>query len=334
MAPSQVVVAVVGAGRMGQIRLTGFHSNPKTKIAYVVDENLQQAQLLAAQFDARGVQKLSEALKDPAVTAVWISTPTFTHRELIHQAAKAGKAVAVEKPVAGSLEELDAAYQVCEEGHVPLFCSFQRRFDPHYVALRDAVVAKEIGIVQSIQTVFRDHPCPPIEFLKTGGDPFHDLAVHDIDFVCDLLQEYPTQVFAYGTSLQPELAAVNVMDKASVWLTFPSGVVCTMDLARHASYGYDQRIEVFGRDGMVEVQNVNKTAVRASTAGGIHQSPFLHSFPQRFRDAYALEIEHFATVVLDKVPPKVTWRASRNATIIAEACHQSAIKRELVTVVY
>ncbi|KAH9091560.1 hypothetical protein Ae201684P_011105 [Aphanomyces euteiches] len=327
MAPSQVVVAVVGAGRMGQIRLTGFHSNPKTKIAYVVDENLQQAQLLAAQFDARGVQKLSEALKDPALCG-------YQHR----RSRTASLFIKLQRRVKLSLLRSQLQVhskswmQLCEEGHVPLFCSFQRRFDPHYVALRDAVVAKEIGIVQSIQTVFRDHPCPPIEFLKTGGDPFHDLAVHDIDFVCDLLQEYPTQVFAYGTSLQPELAAV--MDKASVWLTFPSGVVCTMDLARHASYGYDQRIEVFGRDGMLEVQNVNKTAVRASTAGGIHQSPFLHSFPQRFRDAYALEIEHFATVVLDKVPPKVTWRASRNATIIAEACHQSAIKRELVQVLW
>ncbi|KAF0690082.1 Aste57867_18476 [Aphanomyces stellatus] len=326
----RVVVAVVGAGRMGQIRLAGLQASPKMKIAYVVDENVEQAQKLATHFNAQAVKTLGEALHDAQVTAVWISTPTFTHLNLIRLAAQAGKAIAVEKPVAGSLDDLDAAYRVCDEAHVPLFCSFQRRFDPHYVALRNAVAANSVGIIQSVQTVFRDHPCPPIEFLKTGGDPFHDLAVHDIDFVCDMLQEYPTHVLAHGMSLQPELQAIHVMDKASVWLQFPSGVVCTMDLARHASYGYDQRIEVFGRDGMLEVQNVHKTSLRTSTAAGVHEDPFLHSFPQRFRDAYELEINHFADVVLDKVPPRVSWTAARNATIVAEACRVSATQSQQV----
>ncbi|ETW01338.1 hypothetical protein H310_06896 [Aphanomyces invadans] len=329
-----VIVAVVGAGRMGQIRLAGLQSSPKMKVSYVIDENLEQAQTLAAQFNATGVKTLEEALRDSKVSAVWISTPTFTHLDLIRQAAKAGKAIAVEKPVAGTLADLDTAYQVCKDTSVPLFCSFQRRFDPHYVALRDAITSNSIGAVQSIQTVFRDHPCPPIEFLKSGGDPFHDLAVHDIDFVCDVLKEYPTLVLAFGTSLDPALRAVNVMDKASVWLQFPSGVVCTMDLARHASYGYDQRIEVFGRQGMLEVQNLHKTALRHSSAAGVHEDPFLHSFPQRFRDAYEIEISHFAQVVLANEVPKVTWKAARNATIVAEACRQSALHQKMMAVEY
>ncbi|ETV88294.1 hypothetical protein H257_01586 [Aphanomyces astaci] len=329
-----VVIAVVGAGRMGQIRLAGLQSSPKMRVAYVIDENLQQAQTLAAQFNATGVKTLAEALHDPQVTAVWISTPTFTHLELIREAAQAGKAIAVEKPVAGTLADLDAAYQACQDASVPLFCSFQRRFDPHYAALRDAITSNSIGAIQSIQTVFRDHPCPPVEFLKAGGDPFHDLAVHDIDFVCDVLNEYPSQVLAFGTSLNAALRDANVMDKASVWLQFPSGVVCTMDLARHASYGYDQRIEVFGELGMLDVQNLHKTALRQSSAAGVTEAPYLHSFPQRFRDAYEFEIDHFASIVLSNQVPSVTWRAARNATIVAEACRQSASLRQQVTVSY
>ncbi|KAF0714910.1 hypothetical protein AaE_011463 [Aphanomyces astaci] len=344
---------------MGQIRLAGLQSSPKMRVAYVIDESLQQAQTLAAQFNATGVKTLAEALHDPQVTAVWISTPTFTHLELIREAAQAGKAIAVEKPVAGTLADLDAAYQgnklfhictlACQDASVPLFCSFQRRFDPHYAALRDAITSNSIGAIQSIQTVFRDHPCPPVEFLKAGGDPFHDLAVHDIDFVCDVLNEYPSQVLAFGTSLNADLRDANVrttlftcqlayIRPQTTLFTcqlafsddFPSGVVCTMDLARHASYGYDQRIEVFGELGMLDVQNLHKTALRQSSAAGVTEAPYLHSFPQRFRDAYELEIDHFASIVLSNQVPSVTWRAARNATIIAEACRQSASLRQQV----
>ncbi|OQR90905.1 oxidoreductase family [Achlya hypogyna] len=334
MSDGRVRVAVVGAGRMGQIRLAGIQGHMRMKVAYVVDANLGQAQALADRFGAQAVATLPEALADPAVTAVWISTPTFTHLELIELAAAAGKAIAVEKPVAGSLEELDKGYRVCEAYHVPLFCSFQRRFDPNYAALYEAVQANAIGPVQSVHTVFRDHPCPPVEFLKGGGDPFHDLAVHDIDFVCAMQHEFPVRVVAHGTSLRPELQVINVMDKASVWLEFPSGAICTMDLSRHAAYGYDQRIEVFGADGMLEVQNIHKTSLRASTGAGVHADVYQHSFPQRFHDAYLAEIDHFAAIVLDKVTPKVTWTEARNATIVAEACRISAVERRPVDVSY
>ncbi|OQS06002.1 oxidoreductase family [Thraustotheca clavata] len=329
-ANGRALVVVVGAGRMGQIRVQGIMAHPRFKVAYVVDENLKQAQDLADRCDATAVATLQEALCDPEITSVWISTPTFTHLDLIEMAAVAGKAIAVEKPVAGSLEDLDKAYAICQKYDVPLFCSFQRRFDPNYAALYDAVEGNAIGQVQSIQTVFRDHPTPAVEFLKGGGDPFHDLAVHDIDFVCYMQHEYPTRVIAYGTSLHPELQVINVMDKASVWLEFPSGVVCTMDLSRHAAYGYDQRIEVFGADGMLEVQNIQKTSLRASTRAGVMSDVYQHSFPQRFREAYLAEIDHFSTVVLEKAAPKVTWEASRNATIIAEACRISAVEHRPV----
>ncbi|KDO33219.1 hypothetical protein SPRG_02029 [Saprolegnia parasitica CBS 223.65] len=334
MADGRVHIAVVGAGRMGQIRLQGLMANPRMKVAYVVDANLAQAETLAERCHATAVATLPEALADPAVAAVWISTPTFTHLDLIELAAIAGKAIAVEKPVAGSLEEIDKAYKVCETHGVPLFCSFQRRFDPNYVALYEAVQANAIGPVQSIQTVFRDHPCPPVAFLKGGGDPFHDLAVHDIDFVCSLQREYPTRVVAHGTSLSPELQVIHVMDKASVWLEFPSGAICTMDLSRHAAYGYDQRIEVFGADGMLEVQNIHKTSLRASTSAGVHSDVYQHSFPQRFRDAYLAEVDHFAEIVLDKAIPRVSWTEARNATIIAEACRISAVEHRSVDVTY
>ncbi|KAG6965785.1 hypothetical protein JG687_00005243 [Phytophthora cactorum] len=345
---SRVNLAVVGTGRMGRIRLAGMQNDPRVSIAAIVDSNAsaEQLQELSNQYGAECFATLAEAggalqRQHEAVDGVWISTPTHTHLELVNDCAtgalgKTVKAIGIEKPVAALVDEIDTAYGMCHKNDVKLFCSFQRRFDPSYEALRvQCVVKQSIGKLQSIHTVFRDHPCPPVEFLKTGGDPFHDLAVHDIDYVCDLVGEYPAKVYAHGTSLSAELRELNVMDKASVWLEFPStGVVCTMDLSRSAEYGYDQRIEVAGEHGMLQVQNPSKTAMVQSTKAGITADTLLHSFPERFREAYQLELDSFIDVVQGKGNPRVHWGASRMNTIIAEAARIAAVEKKVVTIKY
>ncbi|KAG7375611.1 hypothetical protein PHYPSEUDO_000462 [Phytophthora pseudosyringae] len=341
-------VAVVGTGRMGRLRLAGMQSDPRVSIAAIVDSNAsaEQLQQLRSQYGAECFASLAEAgaalqRQNEAVDGVWVSTPTPTHLELVNACATGVlganvRAIGIEKPVAALVDEIDAAYHVCHENDVKLFCSFQRRFDPSYEALRVQCVDKQsVGKLQSIHTVFRDHPCPPVEFLKTGGDPFHDLAVHDIDYVCDLVGEYPTKVYAHGTSLSAELRELNVMDKASVWLEFPTtGVVCTMDLSRSAEYGYDQRIEVAGEHGMLQVQNPSKTAMVQSTKTGLTADTLLHSFPERFREAYLLELDSFIDVIQGDANPRVHWGASRMNTIIAEAARIAAVEKKVVTIKY
>ncbi|RLN87354.1 hypothetical protein BBJ28_00026734 [Nothophytophthora sp. Chile5] len=268
-------LAMLGTGRMGRIRLTGVQSDPRVSIAEVVDAGLtaEQRAELSSQYGTQcfsSVAQAGESLaqQGTAIDGVWIATPTPAHLELVTECAQGGLG-----------REIDAAYDECLKSQVQLFCSFQRRFDPSYAALRAECVDKQsIGKLQSIHTVFRDHPCQPVEFLKTGGDPFHDLAVHDIDYVCDLVGEYPTKVYAHGTSLSTELRELIVMNKASVWLEFPTtGVVCTMDLSRSAEYGYDQRIEVAGERGMLQVLNPSRTAMVQSTKAGIAADTLLHS---------------------------------------------------------
>ncbi|CEG44766.1 uncharacterized oxidoreductase yrbe-like [Plasmopara halstedii] len=339
---------MIGTGRMGRIRLAGMQNDPRISIAAIVDPfaSVNQLQDISSQYGSECFTTLAEAgralkQKKCVVNGVWISSPTPTHLQLINDCAdgilgKNVKAIGIEKPVAAVVDEIDAAYHVCHKNDVKLFCSYQRRFDPSYQALRAQCVDKQsIGKLQSIHTVFRDHPCPPMEFLKTGGDPFHDLAVHDIDYVCDLVGEYPEKVYAHGTSLSAELREANVMDKASVWLEFPkTGVVCTMDLSRSAEYGYDQRIEVAGEHGMLQVLNPSKTATVQSMKAGITVDTLFHSFPERFREAYLLELDSFIGVVQGKTYPRVHWGASRMNTIIAEAARIAAVEKKVVTIKY
>jgi len=125
--------------------------------------------------------------------------------------------------------------------------------------------------------VFRDSPCPPIEFLKTGGDPFHDLFVHDIDYVRYLLggDDDVVEVMASGTSFVPELREAGVMDTAVTRVTFASGVVYNGEFTRSSTYGYDQRCEVYGSSGsMARIENPSKTECKVRNEP-LPLSPFL-----------------------------------------------------------
>lgn len=237
---------VVGGGRMGQIRAAAFFGSRTSCLAGIVEESPERARELASLYPTPIFPNLDAALRTvPGLKGVWLSTPTPSHVVAIETVVGAGGlAVGIEKPVADNMQDIEKCYALAHGAGVPLYCSFQRRVDPSYQRLLAAVRAGEIGEVRSIHAVFRDHPVPAIEFLNGGGDIFHDLVVHDADFIMHLLRETPERVYATGSAFHPDLIKINVLSDAQSLLEFKSGVVATIDLSRSSPYGYDQRIEV------------------------------------------------------------------------------------------
>ena len=147
--------------------------------------------------------------------------------------------------------------QAAAEVERPLFCAFNRRFDPSFSSVRRRVVEGEVGHVHMIKTTSRDSPLPSLDYLKISGGIFHDCAVHDIDLITWILGEYPSKVYSTANSLMKEIGDIGDHDNVLISLTFPSGSLGSIDLSRFANYGYDQRLEVFGAKGMLQVKNVN-----------------------------------------------------------------------------
>jgi len=106
-------------------------------------------------------------------------------------------------------------------------------------------------------------------------------------------------------------------------LKFPSGALGSIDLSRKAAYGYDQRIEVLGDKGMVQAMNRQPTTTVLSTDQGISTDPYCYSFPQRYDQTYALELDHFVDVVEGKAAPRLTHDDARKVAIIADAAEES-----------
>ena len=187
---------------------------------------------------------MQKVLKDPNVNAVIVTTPTDQHEYYVRAALAAGKAVFCEKPIAASQKDIVQCYELAEKVKKPLFCAFNRRFDSGMAELRRQVREGKIGKIYQVLTTSRDSPLPSIAYLRISRGIFHDCAVHDIDMVCWIVGEEPSGVFAQGTAFDPEVGAIGDVDTVAIVLTFPCGVIASIDLNRHSQYGYDQRLEV------------------------------------------------------------------------------------------
>ena len=139
-------------------------------------------------------ESAGQVYQDPQVDACLISTPTFTHEAFIIGSLEAGKAVFSEKPIAETPDGTSRCYKAAAEVGKPLFCAFNRRFDPSFSSVRRRVLQGQVGHVHMIKTTSRDSPLPSLDYLKISGGIFHDCAVHDIDLITWILGEYPSKV--------------------------------------------------------------------------------------------------------------------------------------------
>jgi len=294
-------VLLVGSGRMGHIRASLLNASARYKLAGVVDSSILRGGALAEQYDVTAYQGLREAVlaqqQQHQLDGVILSSPTPSHKQVIQEAADHNLAVFVEKPVGETADEIASIFQYTEQAGIPLCCSFQRRFDPSYVAATRAVHTNKIGRPVMAQIFFADHPAPPEEFMLTGGNIFMDLAAHDVDYILHTAQRRVESVYAVGTSSTPQLAAAGVHDNATLVLNLSQGMTATLFMSRSSVYGYDQRCEIFGTAGLVSVQNVPEHATVLSTVDGVSKARLQHSFPERFREAFRLELEAFADVL-------------------------------------
>ena len=205
---------VTGYGRMGQIRCRDIFANPRLQLAGLVETNSVKKNQFKSDFGYWNIpvyDSIEEGIyankniglqnKEKKLDGIWIATNTENHVDSILTSIPHKLTIGIEKPLATTEEQIRRVYASATDKNVQIVCSFQRRFDPSYWTLIKKVrKEKVLGKIRSIHAIFRDHPLPSIDFLKTGGDIFYDLAVHDIDFICHVLGEAPIQVYAKGSS--------------------------------------------------------------------------------------------------------------------------------------
>src|SRR4051812_42555363 len=253
-------IALIGAGRIGQIHARNIARHPGAHLRWISDVNRDAARALAKELGAEATGDAGHAIKDPAVKAVAICSSTDTHAEMIEIAAKAGKAIFCEKPIDLSLERVDRCLETVRKAGVTMMIGFNRRFDASFAAVHEGIRSGKIGKLETLIITSRDPGPPPIGYIKVSGGLFRDMMIHDFDMATWLLGEVPTEVYATASNLvDPEIGKAGDIDTAMVVLKTKSGCIAQISNSRRAVYGYDQRIEAFGSKGMLQAGDQGAT---------------------------------------------------------------------------
>ncbi len=317
-------VGLLGAGRIAGVHATAISGNAGSNLAAVADINAEAAQKLAAQYGTVA-RSTDDILADPAINAVLIATSTDTHSDLIERATAAGKAVLCEKPVDLSLARAKAAQKAAAATGQPVMIGFNRRFDPNFAALKLALIAGEIGRAELLSITSFDPAPPPVAYIKVSGGLFRDMMIHDFDMANFMMGAAPVTVSAVGTSIvDPAIGAAGDVDTAVVTLTYSDGRIAVIKNSRRAVYGYDQRVELLGSEGLLQAQNMLENTVVKSTTAGVTGAKPTYFFLERYMPAYAAEWAAFVTAVASGAPMPVTLDDGVAALAMAEAATQSA----------
>lgn len=289
--------AIIGAGRIGQIHAANLHQNPLAEVLYIADVHEPAAVALAKKCDAK-VASVRDLLDDAKVDAIVIASSTDSHADLIKAAALAGKAIFCEKPLDLDIKTARESLAVVAREQVLLCLGFNRRHDPSFENVKKQIVSGQVGEVEVVSITSRDPAPPPVEYIKRSGGLFRDMMIHDFDMARWLLGEEPIEVFASGSCLvDQQIGDAGDIDTAVAVLRTSSGRICHITNSRRCSYGYDQRVEVFGSLGMARVNNHTSTSVETAGSNGYSTEPALPFFLERYADAYRLQLDKFLRVV-------------------------------------
>jgi myo-inositol 2-dehydrogenase/D-chiro-inositol 1-dehydrogenase len=286
-------IAVIGAGRIGQIHATNLHQHAAANLRCIIDVSNTAAEQLAERCASK-VGSLEAMLADKSIQAVVIASSTDTHAELVTACANAGKAIFCEKPLDLDIDTARQCLEVVEEKGVLMCLGFNRRHDPSFERVKREIETGTVGDVEVVSITSRDPSPPPAEYVARSGGLFRDMMIHDFDMGRWLLGEEPVEIFAIGSVLVDQaIGEAGDIDTAVVTMKTASGRLCQITNSRRCSYGYDQRIEVFGAAGMARAGNQRETLVETAGPSGYSREPALPFFLERYADAYRIQLDKF-----------------------------------------
>jgi myo-inositol 2-dehydrogenase/D-chiro-inositol 1-dehydrogenase len=323
-------VALFGAGRIGTIHAGNVARQPGARLKYVVDVDAAAARRLAEQHGA-AVADADTVFGDPAVAAVVIGSSTDTHADLILRAARARKAIFCEKPVDLALDRARACAEAVKVAGVQCLIGFQRRYDPTFATLKRRISAGEIGDPEMLIVTSRDPGAPPVDYIKRSGGIFKDMLIHDFDIFRWIMEDEAATIYATGSCLtDPGIESAGDIDATAVTIRTRRGRLAQINTIRRAAYGYDQRFEVLGSQGMLQAANHRPTEVTLWSSGAVTADKPEYFFLERYRAAYAAEMAHFFEVVAGRATPRTSIDDGVKALALAEAATTSWREKRIV----
>src|SRR6202035_1211835 len=317
-------IAVIGTGFIGSVHAKNIARHPGAELVAVSDANIEFAKKVAATTGARVVSDIAEVFSDQAIQAVLIATPTDTHVEYLKRAAAAGKAIYCEKPIGLDYEEAEKVVRAVRATDVPVMLGFNRRFDASHAAVKEAIDQGDVGKVEIVQLTSRGPNPPPISYVKVSGGQLRDQTIHFFDLLRWLTNDEPVEVYAIGAALvDPAIGQAGDVDTSIVSLRMASGALCQIDSSRRAAYGYDERIEVFGSDGLGEARRQRFRGHALYKERTIIEDGLYPGWFERIEASYYQALDAFLRAVDKGTAPSPSLEDGLKAQLIADKATES-----------
>jgi len=274
---------------------------PEAELIAVADPAPGLAERTATEFGIpRWFEDYRELIASPEIEAVVVASPASTHADVVEAAARSGRPIYCEKPLALTLDECDRIVRAVERAGVLFQTGFNRRFDAAYAQAKRLVDEGAIGTPVTFKGVGRDPMMPRLEYARpeVSGGLILDMAIHDFDLARWLMKSEVARVFTEGGTLVfHDLNSVGDFDNAVISLKFATGALGNVEVSRNALYGYDIRTEVLGSEGAIMIGALQQTPVLLLTRQGAHHDVMRYII-ERFSDAYLAEVRHFVRAAL------------------------------------
>lgn len=327
-----VKVAVVGSGKLGQRHLDHWIHMPGVEIVGVIARNRERLQKVADKYSTIAFSSIQDLLNQTEVDVFDICTPTYTHPELIIEAAEAKKNIICEKPLALTSVDAQKVIDVCKKNEVQLYVGHTLRFFPAYENAKQQVKKGAIGKPGVIR-LKRGVPHPPKENSwysddsKSGG-LFLDLGIHDIDW---LRWTFGDVERVMAKHIKKGSDKEGQIEFGFVTIKMTDGTICYLELS-WAETQFQSSFELAGNKGMITFDHDESTPVNIDIRKQEDQSIGVE-VPRSVmnKDPYYRQLHHFIQCILGKEEPVVTAMEAKTAISIAEAAIKSAKEGQPVT---
>ena len=309
-----IKVCMIGAGRVGKLHSGTLRRYlPGGEVVALIDTQEEMLDETGDEFNIdQRFATLEEALDKAEFDAVVITTPTFTHKSLAVMAAEKRKHVFLEKPMAMDLGECDLIIESCKKNGAHLQLGFMRHFDPDFALAYERIQAGEIGDPMLVKSLTHGPGLPPpwARDLKTSNGNLAEVNSHDLDATRWLMGSNPERIYLEVANFKGAERGVdteNYYDTMIASLKFESGGLGSISGVCPCDYGYDARMEIIGKEGIMIIGGLENNALTI----GIDRdtglvTPIFKRWPDRFRMAYINEIEHFIQSIQNDTEPEVT----------------------------
>ncbi|WP_288402730.1 Gfo/Idh/MocA family oxidoreductase [uncultured Deinococcus sp.] len=328
-AAQQVGYAVIGLGKLTlEELLPAFAVGRASRLAAVVSGNLTEAREAALAYglsadDAYSYDDFEKLGERDDVHAVYIVLPNSLHREYTERAAKIGKHVLCEKPLATSVEDAEAMVKACKDAGVLLMTAYRCQYTPHHWAAREAVQSGRLGQIKLLHSVnVQIEPNEGQWRLKrklAGGGSLPDVGLYCVNTVRFLLGEEPCEVSGTVHSTPGDERFTEVEESVTWQMRFPSGVVAQCACSYGAATA--RTIDVFGTGGRLAIdpafdyQNLRLTVQTGQEVTEVRVPP---------EDQFRLETDHFSRCIQEGRAPYTPGEEGLQDQKIMEAIYRSA----------